>query len=205
VKKVPDTSKTDPAFVLLDAMARGGAGPMIQAQEARGQQDAVNSDQLPTRGLLGADRPVWEAMGIKIRDDLPTKDSLFTFVELPKGWKKVATDHSMWNNVVDNKGRVRASFFYKAAFYDRDANIHPVRRFTIERNYERKDTDDLIEMQVRDAKKAVFSVEAPMPKKDGRRDYSASEEVEKELRAKCAQWLVDNGYPDYNSCTAYWD
>jgi len=205
MKKVPDTTQSDPLGLLVESMARGGASAMIEAQEARGQRDACNSDQLPTKGLLGADRPVWEAMGIKILDDQPCTDSLFTFVELPKGWKKQPTDHSMWNNLVDDKGRVRGSFFYKAAFYDRDANIHPVRRFSIERNYERKDTDDLIEMQVRDSKKAVFSVEAPMPKKDGKRDYQASEQVEKELRGQCAQWLIDNGFPDYNNVSAYWD
>jgi len=50
-------------------------------------------------------------------------------VELPIGWKKRSTGHSMWNDLVDDKGRVRATFFYKAAFYDRDAFINFERRY----------------------------------------------------------------------------
>ena len=209
MKKVPDTTESDPLAMLLEASVRGSGGAMIEAQERRGQRDAVNSDQLPTQGLVGPeDRKVWEAMGIEIlaEENKTKSDNLFTFVNLPPGWKKVPTDHSMWNNLVDDKGRIRGSFFYKAAFYDRDASIHPVRRFSIERNYERKDRDDVIEMQVCDSKKPIWSIDAPMPKKpDGSRDYKVSEEVETTLRKTCMQWLVDNGYPDFNNVLAYWD
>src|SRR6185436_8068032 len=45
--------------------------------------------------------------------------------------KKIATDHSMYTDLVDDKGRVRASIFYKAAFYDRKADISFKRRFSI--------------------------------------------------------------------------
>lgn len=210
MKKVTDTTKIDPALILLEAMARGGAPGMIEAQEARGQREAVNSDQLPTKGLLGADRATWEAMGIKILEPdagtTSSKDALFTAVELPKGWKKEATDHSMWNNLVDDKGRIRATFFYKAAFYDRDAHISSSRRFTVQRNYDRKDYKEVLECQVMDAKKVVFSVEGQVPKKpDGRDDYQALETIEKGLREACCQWLVDNGFPNYNDFNAYWD
>lgn len=209
MKKVPDTSNYDPAGLLLEAMVRGGAPQMIEAQEARGQRDAVNSDQLPTKGLVGREeRKVWEAMGIEIlaEDTKTPEDNLFTFVKLPKGWKKKATDHAMWNNLVDDKGRVRGTFFYKAAFYDRDAFIRPVARFSVERNYERKDYKDTFEIQVKDAGKVMFSVERPIPKKeDGREDYKQSEPIEKELRAECIKWLTDAGYPNYQDASAYWD
>ena len=56
-------------------------------------------------------------------------DDLFVEVTLPAGWKKEATDHSMWSKLVDDKGRERASIFYKAAFYDRDAHINITQRF----------------------------------------------------------------------------
>lgn len=215
MKKVTDTSKSDPFGMLLEAMGRGGAPGMIEAQEARGQREAVNSDQLPTKGLLGADRAIYEAMGIEILTpgvgaehtlDGAKTDPLFTLVKLPKGWKKEATNHAMWNNLVDDKGRVRATFFYKAAFYDRDAHIRPCRRFSVERNYDRTDYRDVLEFQVKDSKKVLFSTEKPLPKKsDGREDYSVSEEIEKELRAMCCQWLVDNGFPNYNDFNAHWD
>jgi hypothetical protein len=88
----------------------------IEAQEAQGQQTLVNSDILPK------DSP-WnqlEAMGIKRGKDV---DDLFVSVELPEGWKKVATDHSMWSELQDASGKVVASIFYKAAFYDRKAHL----------------------------------------------------------------------------------
>jgi len=103
----------------------GGRGAAIEHQEKRGQQEAVKSDTLPTRGL---NHSAFVAMGIKIGKPVPG-DSLFTFVELPKGWKKQPTDHTMYSDVVDEKGRKRASFFYKAAYYDRDANIYPTLRY----------------------------------------------------------------------------
>ena len=76
-------------------------------------------------------------MGIKIIED---KDDLFMEVELPTGWSLKRTDHSMWSNLIDNKGRERASIFYKAAFYDRDAFINFNRRFHI--SSEKHDYDE---------------------------------------------------------------
>ena len=48
-------------------------------------------------------------------------DDLWVEVKAPPGWDLQYTDHAMWSNIVDDKGRVRAQQFYKAAFYDRDA------------------------------------------------------------------------------------
>lgn len=69
----------------------------------------------------------YERMGIKI---VKQYDDLFYSVELPEGWKVEATDHHMWNNLFDDKGRRRANFFYKAAFYDRDAFINFEHRYS---------------------------------------------------------------------------
>ncbi len=90
----------------------------IEAQEARGQQELIQSEELPATC-----RPSWEAaekLGIK-KTGKAAGDPLFVCAELPKGWKKVSTDHSMWSKIIDEKGVERASIFYKAAFYDRDA------------------------------------------------------------------------------------
>jgi hypothetical protein len=212
-KKVTDTTNTDPAEFLLDAMMRGSGPAAIEAQEARGQREAVNSDQLPTKGLLGKDRPVWEKMGIKIIEKEPgttsSGDSLFTLVELPKGWKKEATAHSMWNNLVDEKGRVRAKFFYKAAFYDRDAFMSgPECRFTIRRDLSgpRDAYERTTRMQVLDGNEVVFSVEEPREqyKEFDRAKYDANEASEKRLRLQCRDWLAEH-YPNFEDPMAYWD
>ncbi len=67
-------------------------------------------------------------MGIGIVEQY---DDLFYVVELPSGWKIKPTDHSMWNDVYDNKDRKRINFFYKGAFYDRDAFVNFNTRYTV--------------------------------------------------------------------------
>lgn len=103
----------------------GGNPGAILAQESRGQKELVNSAQLPTQ-CSAADRAKLEAAGVVFGE--PTKgDPLFCAATLPAGWKKVATDHSMWSDLVDETGKKRGSIFYKAAFYDRSATLYAER------------------------------------------------------------------------------
>ena len=98
---------------LLDGMP-----VMIEASESRGQAELVNSTQLPTK--VHGDKAKLEAAGI-VFGDRCEGDPLFCEATLPDGWKKEATGHSMWSMLVDADRKERASIFYKAAFYDRDA------------------------------------------------------------------------------------
>lgn len=89
----------------------------IEAQEAQGQRDLVDSgNRIPKQGSL----EVAAALGLKLGENA---DDLFVYVELPKGWRIQPTDHSMWSELVDAEGKKRAAIFYKAAFYDRHAFI----------------------------------------------------------------------------------
>ena len=101
----------------------------IEAQEAQGQRDLVRSTTLPIAGDWDTLMRWGVIQGEK-------SDDLFCHCTLPEGWSKVATDHSMWSNLVDARGLIRASIFYKAAFYDRDAHINEVKRFSIAGVYE---------------------------------------------------------------------
>lgn len=121
MNKITDTTKNpNPEWL-------GGLNPSaIEAQEAAGQKELVNSSQLPIKvnSPYGIDiREKYQSMGIIILDRKKDDDVLFFDVELPKGWKLEPTEHSMWNNLIDDKGEIRANIFYKAAFYDRDAFI----------------------------------------------------------------------------------
>lgn len=98
---------------MLDAMPG-----MIEASEAHGQRELAASSQLPTQGLS----ELATKFGIEIVG--PSQgDGLFTDVRLPAGWQVKPTEHSMWSDLIDDTGTKRASIFYKAAFYDRDAFI----------------------------------------------------------------------------------
>lgn len=193
--KVRNTAAQDPMLTMIEMLSGGRTpGAAIEAQEARGQRELVKSDVLPTEGLAEAAK----ALGL-VPGDTVAGDEMFTHVTLPEGWTKQRTDHSMWSDLVDDRGRVRASIFYKAAFYDRSASITAVRRFTIRRNF---DIKDAIQVRVLDGKDVVFSTE---PKQYDAKDYRAREALEQDATISCKAWLVDNGYPEFNDPAKYWD
>lgn len=124
--RIENTSKTDPALLLLAAMSdQDGGSSLILGQEAAGQRQLVHSDRLPTSTHEGTDEP-YLALGFAFGDPDPD-DRLFRPATLPEGWSKRATDHSMGSEVVDEHGRVRVSVFYKAAYYDRRADMYLVK------------------------------------------------------------------------------
>jgi hypothetical protein len=134
-RKITDTTKETLSEggalgFLAAAMGSGGVGRAIEEQEAQGQHELVSSMQLPRMmGYEANARQAYEKLGFKFPEK-ETDDKLFVYAELPAGWKKVRTDHSMWSNILDEKGRVRVEVFYKAAFYDRDAHMSLSGRFT---------------------------------------------------------------------------
>jgi len=100
----------------------------IERQEADGQQTLVNSAMLPKK-IRNATREQLTALGFKFGPDIY---ELFVKCELPPGWKKHGTDHSMYSDLLDEQGRKRADIFYKVAFYDRRADMTMQRRYNVE-------------------------------------------------------------------------
>lgn len=100
----------------------------IERQEAAGQRTLVESAMLP-KEIIGATREELTALGFKFGADV---DELFVTCELPPGWTKSGTEHAMHSDLLDDQGRNRAGIFYKAAFYDRRANMHMARRYGVE-------------------------------------------------------------------------
>jgi hypothetical protein len=99
-------------------LATGDTDAIIGAQEKAGQRQVVHSQSLPT--ALHSPREAFEALGFTFGEPDP-HDPLFAPATLPEGWTREGSDHAMWSYIVDQQGRRRASIFYKAAFYDRDA------------------------------------------------------------------------------------
>lgn len=224
-KKITNTSKSSHLEWLM-----GGNPDAIEAQEAQGQKELVESSQLPRKCNYPRDFNAieqYKKMGIKVVEN-SEGDDLFVDVVLPKGWKLEFTDHSMWNSLIDNKGRERATIFYKAAFYDRDAFINFNQRihFRIDRlgfiegNYEREngvyvsqntpfvgrvtDYDESILFETEQIKCDVEFVDY-----EGRQVYSEeykekSREAENKLKTSCLEYLKKN-YPEYEDINAYWD
>jgi hypothetical protein len=185
----------------------------IEAQEAQGQQSFVASTTLPIRINTG-ERKDLEIFGVKFGDPV---DDLFCEAQLPEGWHKEATEHSMWSRLLDNQGRERATIFYKAAFYDRNAHISLVRRLSCS-----VDPVDGWEDPAYSTKAWVCNVKAgeiliwssepiePEPayhrgeSDEKRAIWLAWQDKKDRLREHGIAWLQEH-YPEWQRFTAYWD
>lgn len=217
VYKMPGTGKPErevtnttqmvsenPYFGLISAMddrARGRPqGSFIEDMEARGQQELTSqTSKLPTEGSKD---PAWAKMGVLFGKPV-AGDPVFTEVQLPYGWKLKPTDHSMWNNLLDEQGRVRAKMFYKAAFYDRSAHIRLETRYHVDR--ENKIADDYDSAQRYVAKDSadgtvLFATEYLERDPKYSPEWSAKEQA---LRKEAEAWL-DTNRPDWKDAAAYW-
>lgn len=217
-------------MTFFDALISGDASGAIERSEKREQQNVVMNQRMPIksndysvpieiRRLNINDSMQWEErfeieksnnikwtreqyekMGIKIVDEY---DDLFFNVILPDGWKVKPTDHSMWNEVVDEKGRKRISFFYKGAFYDREAFSNFEKRFTYSEmpfddyqtnaSYEERNTKEWYGV-IYDAGKEIYRTFGHI-----KNDYF--DNIPKELSL---DYLNEN-YPDWNDINSYWD
>jgi len=203
-----------------------GANPSaIEQQESQGQQQLVNSCQLPTQGHPNIIQQ-YALMGIKVIG--PTEgDDLFFDVELPVGWQLMATDHAMHSDLVDELTRRRAGIFYKASFYDRKAYIGFVKRisYSVDRlgflngnyravngQYESYSTPLAGRVTDFDGK-VLFenyavecAVEYNEPNNKGGYTQSykqKSQAIENDLKQQCLTYLQQN-YPDFENVNAYW-
>lgn len=111
-----NTTARDPLLHLLGAMSEGSSD-YIMGMEAAGQRQLVESAAFPTEAPIAE----LEALGF-VFGPVDAQDPMFRQAQLPPGWSRRATDHSMWSKIIDEKGRDRVSIFYKAAFYDRSAH-----------------------------------------------------------------------------------
>jgi len=193
----------DGMSLLLEGMILGNPSKAIENQEARGQTRFVNSECLPKR-CNDCSRANFEKMGIGFGEDV---DALFVNVTLPAGWKKVPTDHPMWSKLVDEQGRERASMFYKAAYYDRDAFICITKRFSIEPtcgweddNYQ-KGTWHCV---VKDCDRVIWKSTTVEPEPILKELWGAWYDKKEHLRVFGEEWLKEH-YPNWEDPCAYWE
>lgn len=210
--RITNTSQQSPLLHLLGAMddqqRRRPQGSFIEDMEARGQRElASQTSQLPTEG---SDNPVWAKMGVVFGEKVEG-DAIWRKVTLPEGWKVVPTNHSMWSDLKDAKGRKRGGIFYKAAFYDRSCSITPDRRFNVRTEYD--ETNDEVRRQRALVSDAVtgetvltnpwveFSNADTAEARD--KNYALYKDLEAQ-RKTCETWLAAH-WPDWMDASAYWD
>jgi hypothetical protein len=173
----------------------------IEAQEACGQREFVNSTTLPRKYNSGLMSELGE-FGVKFGEAV---DDLFQYVELPQGWRKEATDHSMWSKLYDDKGRERATIFYKASFYDLDAFVNVSRRYSYspyescdELGNDAKYGDD----NATHIKTVITDCGQPIHLVAIRKADEGYEATDRHCEA--AQLWLDEHYPQWRFNTAYW-
>jgi len=168
----------------------------ILRQEIKGQTSFVESDTLPTK-IDDESRAALELAGIKFGEAVPN-DDIFTYVELPEGWKRKPTDNPEQSILVDEHGRKRANIHYKAAFYDRRSQISTTRRFSVELDNIRSVEEGIVVFTVTDGNDTIFSTDPVRYKSE--QDFDTEHEVE----AKAIDWL-EKDHPDWRNRAAYWD
>lgn len=222
-----------------------GGGPMLLAElvyaglnpgqpslsETRGAREVVQDSTLPcaqseyNKGKIDPElQRVLTAWGIEIVG-MVDGDPFFMNVRLPEGWQKERTDHSMWTKLVDNRGRTRSTFFYKAAFYDRSAHMTPDRCLTVKAvDAEGRDIYDEPEAQfplfglIADREGHVLWRSESVDDTDARVVADLSECREEYRETPRARKLsvdhvcraiafakLDELYPDHKDPVAYWD
>lgn len=161
----------------------------IERQEAAGQRTLVESAMLP-KEIHGATREQLTALGFKFGADV---DELFVKCELPPGWTKSGTEHAMHSDLRDEQGRKRAGIFYKAAFYDRRADMSMNRRFQVDA-YRDGSSKSMRRVDVTDCDQVIreFGEVA-------QGDWDALHALEEQAKA----WLTEQ-HPEWKSPLACW-
>lgn len=170
---------------IFDALAPGD----IEAQEKAGQLNELKRQTLPLD--LSPSRLTWESLGFVFHEPV---DDLFVSVTFPAGWKKRATDHSMWTDIIDNEGHRRGGIFYKAAFYDQRAGAHLDTRFSVSKCAAHSDTQ--LKTIIRDA---FTQTESSFGIRDNT-DFAIGDQHQ----AEAMNWLNEH-YPDWRNPVAYWN
>lgn len=164
----------------------------IEAQEAAGQAALVASNAQLPKEIHGATRKQLEALGFKFGKDV---DELFVAVTLPAGWHLRATSHSMHSDLLDDKGRKRAGIFYKAAFYDRRADMSMLSRYSTSAWHPGATKDEHRTVAL-DGETAIHDF--------GSTPDHGGYEARDALRTEAQAWL-DKEYPQHADPLAYWD
>ena len=180
------------AEIVLDTFGgRMTGSEAIEAQERRGQADLNRSQMLPIDGTQKS-QEVWERLGFIFGEPY---DDLFVNVQFPQGWTMQPTDHNMWSNLLDAEGRLRGQIFYKAAFYDRSAQVSLRCRYQIiEPGYV---IGAPAKVEVRDGDEVIYSVEHAVDAPT--QLYPTLTELHKDAKI----WLNET-YPGWESIEAYW-
>lgn len=188
----------------LPKKTNGGIPSEIRFAGISDDMEYSERHEIVERNIANFTKDQYTKMGIQV---IAEYDDLFYSVVLPEGWTVNSVD-SLWNSVKDSKGRERISFFYKGAFWDRDAfcnfntrygfSVMPFDNYNSDASYDERKLKPWT-VYATDCSKNIATVTVYTPKDN--KDYLNSDEI---LRKEGIKYL-DQHYPDWKDINAYWD
>ena len=188
----------DALMTLLRAM--DGEKNVIEHMEAEGQKTAVRNVMMAKN--MRPSREEWEELGF-IFTEIPGDDVLCSAI-MPEGWSMRATDHSMWNEILDENGIIRGSMFYKAAFYDRSAHMNLECRYKVS-VCSVGDDYSTTEVYFGNSNEKLFVAGQVHIPKDATREERLAKYADEERLRDIARKFADENYPDWKNVHAYWN
>lgn len=187
-------SQLDCILALAIGMSSGNASEGLEAVQNAMQNRVKNSNRLPRD--MRPSQAAFEALGFTFTD---IDDDVLFEATLPEGWSTQETPGSsiLWENLVDNKGRIRGSYCYKGTPYNQSGHMSLSCRYRS--TYQYTDPNNYkspINVVVTDADGSVIF-------NAGQCKEAYSEEYDM-LIAKTKEYLKSN-YPEWKDVTKYWD
>ncbi len=187
-----------------EALSRAMSGEqhVIENMEEEGQQETITGIMMAKD--MRPSREAWEKLGFTFKDI--EGDNVLCQAVLPEGWILVPTNHPMWNEIYDDKDRLRGRMFYKSSFYDRSAHMSLISRYSVmEKPVGQKQQDGLIYFG--NDEEILF--EAGIVQ--GLYNFGLDNDARIQINAKEANLLAEarayglKNYPDFKNIDAYWD
>jgi len=205
---MPDYNDDKPIHItpaVIAAMARGdftnaviAATPGgIEAQEAAGMTWLLTAGVLPKSTEYNwYDEAGLKRIGFTFGNP---HDDIFVKATLPNGWAAVLSEDSRQAELVDAHSCCRAVIFYKAAFYDRHANMRLIRRF--EAHFSRTESGGIgYRYVVMDNQNQEVVFEGGPFLAD---PWNEDSDARSEQLTRCEDWLNANR-PSFRDALAYW-
>lgn len=190
-------NKADMKVLGLQAMIGMSASQIVEGIE-RAAVSEVESEttELPT-DISKEGVAILKGWGVKFIGPKPD-DDVFQLVNLPKGWTfKRHGDNGYHFALRDQNGRTRGSMFYKAAFYDRSANMYVCRRLQACSEYGEDGTDQ--------EGKKFGAIKDSNGKILWRGTVVARDLLEKDPAREEAEKVLKEAYPNSDDFNALWD
>lgn len=159
-----------------------------------------------TKNVMEYTKECYDRLGITV---LSESGNAMYSVQLPDGWTIESTDHPMWNNLLDDKGRNRAKVFYKACCGIMDeADITFNTRYYIfvdtvsqEGDWRQKMESGYIGyIKDRDNDSVIYQTD----KFEGTTEVLNDSDIRRDVR-KVLEKYMEKNYPEYEDIFAYWN